>query len=326
MQNQNTRGALTTQASDVLHLDPVENNSSRPVSAFKKGMYREQYLHAATNGVWGHRGAGCGKAVIIKGDELQQQLRPVLCDRWTCALCGPRRAAWLKRELKAAQLQYELRFFWTLTIRTSTCTPTESDELVTAAWNKLEQRIKRKYGRFSFIWIREHTKKGYAHLHLLVSLDVDPGWLSASWLASTGGSWIVDVAPVDSSRAGDYLAKYCTQQAGDRELPEYAHLAGRRFFSKSRDVQFAPFRGTPERSRVLNEETGELVPTSPWHRQDVPYWDYLEMQERRGWIRKVERRIGTPFAVLERARPAQETREDILAYLDDVAAAATRGP
>lgn len=299
-------------------LDPEENNSSQPSRAFHKGMYREQYLHAATATPWGSFGSACGKSVLVAGGEERREIRPVLCDCWACALCGPRRAAWLKRELAAAQERYGLGYFSTLTIGTRTCSPAESDALITTAWDKLAQRITRKYGRFSYVWIREHTKKGMAHLHLLMSVAVDLSWLSEAWMECTGGSWIVDVQPVESSRAGDYVAKYCTQQGRDRARPEFEHLRGRRFFSKSRDVQFAPFRGDPPRVEVLDQETGEITATSRYSRLDVPYWAYREHLVKAGMSPIVERRLGVPFTILER-RPELEQAEKERSYLEEIA-------
>ncbi len=174
------------------------------------------------------------------------RIAPQLCDTWACKVCGPRRVAWLKRQLGAAVKRHELRQFWTLTIWTETCTPVESFELVTKAWHKLRTRLQQVHGRFSFVWTIEAMKRGYAHLHLLTSLPISRRELSDRWRQASGGSFIVDTQPIASAKASNYLAKYCVQQATLRQDPAWAQLAGKRMFSKSRDVQFEPFRTRSE--------------------------------------------------------------------------------
>lgn len=291
-------------------LDPLENNSRdwlsrppedtqvRPFEAPKlPGHYRRQYRAAARSSGWGRTGASCGQAVLVAESAGAIRVMPVLCDTWACLLCGTKRAAWLMVQIRLAQVRYQLDEFWTLTIRTSTCTAAESSALVKRSWNRLRTALNDRYGKFSYIWTLEHTKAGYAHLHLVTSLSVRSSELSALWLKASGGSWIVDVEPVRSDRASSYLAKYCTQQARQRVEPDYVHLKGTRFFSKSRDVEFDPFRPVGERVELLDQETGEVTAQSAYRRIDVPYWEAVELLKGQGRVAVVERVQGVPFAV-----------------------------
>ena len=288
-------------------LDPVENISnfsSGPCvelepPKYHKGMYREQYRAAARDGIWGKTGATCGTQVIeLWIEDVGLVVRPVLCDCWACKLCGPRKAAWLIREIKEAQEAYHLDFFVTLTIWTKTCTPEESFKLVKASWNRLRTNLVNQYGKFSFVWTVEQTKKGYAHLHLLMSLDVDPSKLSRKWQKASGGSWITKVEPVESERAGTYLAKYCSQQARQRAEPGNEHLVGQQFFNHSRDVQFGPFRVPSEHHEDLNTGTGEIKMVSDWVVRPFPYWEQLARHKKHGLIAHEEQVQGVPHAVL----------------------------
>lgn len=305
--------ALARAHAHARALDPVEIFCP-PLVGLHRGMFHEQYLAAARNGIWGRAGSSCGGTCLVRQRGVIVELIPALCGTWSCPLCGPKKAAWLKREIQAAQVRYALSQFWTLTIGTSSCTAEASSAVLKHGWHLLHRRLVRAFGPFSYLWTHELTKAGYGHLHLLCSLDLaaqapadagvrwsaisswlDPAkaaalgntpaawalaWLSQAWRECSGGSYIVDVAPVESASAGSYLAKYCTQQASLRALPGYEHLHSQRFFTKSRDVQFAPF--------LAPSEDGGWV---PWAR---PYWDAVGVLRSLGGVAPIQRVQGSP--------------------------------
>ena len=234
---------------------------------------------------------------------------PVLCGTWGCKLCGAMKAAWLKRELKLAQERYGLDHFWTLTVQTGGCTPAASSRLITAWWERLLRGLKKRHGRFSFVWILEHTKEGYAHLHLLVSCPAGRKEIKAMWIRISNGSYIVKVLPVTSGQAADYLAKYCSQQARDRVQPGMEHMRGRRFFSKSRDVEFAPFMTPGEHVEVLNQGTGEIHQVSTWTLCAAPYWTERRRLALEYGPPAVERVQGVPMAVFRESPGLSESFE-----------------
>lgn len=280
------------------HNSALQQPAEQPVKRYQKGMYHRQYLAAAKNGIWGTEGGRCGGQVIEQTimDVGLVQL-PVLCDRWACDLCGVRRAAWLIRELREAQERHQLNYFWTLTVRAGTCTMEESHTLIKGWWNRLRGRLTREYGKFSYVWIAESQKSGYAHLHLLLTMDMSGSKLSALWREVTGGSWVVDVQPVESERASQYLAKYCSQQARQRAEPGYEHLKNKQLFNHSRDIVFAPFRKPGETIPHTNLETGEVTERSVWTVWPIPYWSRREQHKRQGLTPKVEKVQGVPSVV-----------------------------
>ena len=202
-----------TRRAPIGRLDPVENicksltggeepcRAALPVGGeldqapptVGDGRHRRAYLQAARSEGWGQAGARCGQRTMVCAEGGTVRIAPQLCDTWACKVCGPRRVAWLKRQLGAAVERHGLDQFWTLTIWTETCTPVESFEVV--------------------------------------------------------------------AKASNYLAKYCVQQATLRQDPAWAQLAGKRMFSKSRDVQFEPFR-------TRSEDAG-----GAWEVWERPYWD-----------------------------------------------------
>jgi len=266
--------SVATRRAPTGRLDPVENICKSPVGEVRSlsaptvgmstvgdGRHRRAYLAAARSEGWGQAGARCGQRTMVCAEGGTVRIAPQLCDTWACKVCGPRRVAWLKRQLGQAVERHGLDQFWTLTIWTKTCTPVESFELVTKAWHKLRTRLQQLYGHFSFVWTIEATKRGYAHLHLLTSLPIARRELSDRWRQASGGSFVVDTQPIASAKASNYLAKYCVQQATLRQEPAWAQLAGKRMFSKSRDVVFEPFR-------TRSEDAG-----GAWEVWERPYWD-----------------------------------------------------
>jgi len=298
-------------------LDPVENistldhpewSSERPRP---RGYYHEEYLHAARRDGWGEPGSSCGAGVIVRRDGEQTTVRPILCDRWSCALCGPRRAAWLKRQITRTVEGEGLTHFWTLTLRRygdEALTPAESVaqfERIQACWNRarlaLSRRAKRAGIELKYVWVIETTKAGMPHLHLLTNYDPGRSVLSAVWMRATGDSWVTDDEPIrDEGNAANYIAKYCTEQATIRRQAAWADLRHKHNFGKSQNIAFEAFRAKAERTEV-DEQTGELV--TAWERIDVPYWTYVA--QLKGRLRPVvERVLGTPSIVLQNASQA----------------------
>ncbi len=203
-------------------LDPVENICKSPLGEEQAqaaprigdGRHRRAYLQAARSEGWGQAGARCGQRTMVCAEGGTVRIAPQLCDTWACKVCGPRRVAWLKRQLGAAVERHGLDQFWTLTIWTKTCTPVESFEVATRAWHKLRTRLQQVHGRFSFVWTIEATKQGYAHLHLLTSLPIiAPRALGP--LAPGVGRVVRRRYPADREHEGVQLPRQVLRAAGD---------------------------------------------------------------------------------------------------------------
>jgi hypothetical protein len=282
-------------------LDPDQNNSNQ--RRLLRGHYRRQYMEAARNGLWGTEAGTCGVRTMWRIEDGAYRIMPAVCARWTCLMCGPMKAAWLKRELNLARARHCLDYFWTLTIWTETMPAAWSDLAIAKFWNNLRTKLVKYYGRIAYVWIREHTQQGYAHLHLLCDLPIEQSDLSDLWKESSGGSYIVDAEPVESDQASDYLAKYCTQEATARAQPGMEHMRGRRLFSCSRGIKFAPFKAPGTRVEHLDEETGELTMRSAWRIMTVPYWSEHRRLVRAHGPPIIERIAGQPSATFDTSRP-----------------------
>lgn len=292
--------AGTTNAAHV-PLDPDKNFSHE--AGKLRGHYRQQYNNAARNGLWGTAAGTCGVRTMWRHEDGHTRIIPCLCCQWACSMCGVMRSAWLKREVNEARQREALVYFWTLTIWTETMPAQWSDKAISAFWNHLRRDLVRWFGPMAYVWLREHTKAGYAHLHLLTDMPITQADLSAMWEEVSGGSYIVNVAPVESEKVSDYLAKYCTQEATARATPEGAHLKGKRLFSTSRGVKFAPFRPPGAKVEVLNEGTGEVRMVSVWKITPVPYWNERARLAREHGPPTIERVIGQPGATFATSCP-----------------------
>jgi hypothetical protein len=260
-------------------LDSIENISTEVVPGALQARYRQSFLLPS----WGAARGQCGGITLVRVEGGRTYLRPAMCDRWGCASCGPRKAVWLRDNVRDSQPVYGLDFFCTTTVRTSSCTAAESYVFASQAWNRLRTGLRRDYGAFSFVKVVEPTKKGYAHHHLLTSLSLETGELSTRWLAATGTSWQVDVQSVASERAANYLAKYCAKQA-----PMLRQLLGEasprlNMYSKSRNVHFTDLR--------QSSEAGWMLYRRPW--KEVSRWSSSVLPV------SSSREVGMPAMTLE---------------------------
>jgi hypothetical protein len=214
---------------------------------------------------WGVEGASCGGCVAQKVEAEQITYVPVLCKRWSCDVCSFYRHAWLVRNLVAFVESCHFPVMWTLTLKTGTRTCAESFDDVTAAWDKLRKRLKRRYGAFRFVWVVETTQAGYAHLHVLVDGFLDHDVVRAAWRECTGDSDNVRFDAVRSKGVGSYIAKYVGKEVRQRRVNGVL-VANRHLFGKSADVHFDSFTGEGDGWEVLSVSWRE---NAAWLRQNA---------------------------------------------------------
>lgn len=322
-------------------LDPVEINSNghrpepggnpqlRPVlrdakqRVLERGHYRRQYRDHARVSSWGTEKQGCGCSVLVRLRDGHVEVRPVLCDTWGCPICGVRRAAWLKKHVQQSVWRYRLIRFWTLTVSTQGCTAAQSYRVVKAAWNRLHAVLRKHYGAFSYVWVRETTQRGYAHLHVLTSLTITQRELKNRWFSASRGSHQAKVEGVTDEGAANYLAKYVSQEATERRRAWTADGERDRNYGKSGDVRFPCFR-CGEEHPTARKEGGKVVHVPcprpddyvAWLRWAQPYKEAVELLERVARVERAEL-AGVPAAVL-----SADGIDDLVVTCEQVAAAA----
>ena len=253
-----------------------------------KGEKRAAYLLASGQNGWGQAGtSGCGSMSLLREDAGQVMVLPATCGCWRCALCGPRRAAWLTAQITRLVEAQTLNRFWTLTLRRKIDEPTEADvaaanKHLTASFNRFRLAAKRRWPEYAYLWAREHTVKRWPHLHMACNVNIDMDTLSAMWLKATGDSWIVDPKEDETIEHGSYFAKYVCDEAISSIRPRYA-----RAFSKSRAVKMDPFRPKSEHPQT-------------WRLSKRAYWATVTLRIEAGDVPARQKSAGTPWCILDR--------------------------
>jgi hypothetical protein len=275
-----------------------------------KGEKRERYLRAAGENGWGQDGtSGCGSMSLLREQDGQIMVLPASCGCWRCALCGPRRAAWLTAQIARLVDAQELQRFWTFSLIRKVENPTKDDVAranrhLGASFNRFRLAARRAYPAFQYVWSREHTEANWPHLHLITNLPLSRSKLSAMWFRATGDSWIVDAKPREIIHSGSYLAKYVCDEAISEVRPKYA-----RAFSKSRAIRMDPFR-----PKSKHPET--------WRMEKRAYWATVQLRIIMGDTVARQMTQGAPWCILTLAHddtPARRASIALAMALDDVA-------
>lgn len=150
---------------------------------------------------------------------------PYRCGEWDCACCGYRMKRNLLEEIdRVVEERPELSRMLTLTVDAKRFEREEAHRQIGEAWNRLRTYLQKVYGRFSYIWVREETEKGYPHLHVLVSRFLPQSDVREAW-SRTGMGEVVDIRRVEARDAGKYVAKYLAKDAM-AYLPSGTHRYG----------------------------------------------------------------------------------------------------
>ncbi len=150
----------------------------------------------------------CSEACLVNKGDRKERAITLYCKSWKCPICLPKRRNKLTRQAAAGM---GTRF---ITLTTKVGRPEDAD----AEARKQGQafRILIRYYRqqnpnedIAFFVVREATKQGWPHLHIIMRGPfVKQRWLSKIWARLTG-SFVVHIRKVDANRnAAKYLAKY----------------------------------------------------------------------------------------------------------------------
>ncbi len=116
-----------------------------------------------------------------------------------------------KSGLDMARRKGEFLAFLTLTSSLS------SNRKISYSWDVLRKRIYRKFGRVEYIWVREFTKSGLEHMHLIIRGPYIPqDWLSRNWEDIHGAKVVYIEAIWDFGKAVRYMVKYMTKEMEGR--------------------------------------------------------------------------------------------------------------
>jgi hypothetical protein len=149
---------------------------------------------------------------------------PIVCKRWDCVVCSARKLAKVRARLLTAMADKQWVAFLTLTF------PADVDSAT--AHRRLGSLIKWVRSidgqRVEYAAIKERTKRGRLHLHLLVLNWVWVDWasLSKAWEVRTG-AWSVDIQRIRAGkRAVAYVVKYLLKGLDTESLKRITYSAG----------------------------------------------------------------------------------------------------
>jgi hypothetical protein len=165
----------------------------------------------------------------------------LMCSSLRCTVCQKARLSAVRAHVSEIAEQHQLRQFVTLTLDPAKVGhPSRSDRYIRNCWRKMRVVLQRRFGEsVAFFAVLEFQKSGYAHLHVLISIQISRDWLSEAW-QSIGGGRIVDIRTVDVHRVSAYLTCYL---AGSKIIDTLMRLPLRaRIFSTSRGLSLKPRR------------------------------------------------------------------------------------
>lgn len=134
---------------------------------------------------------------------------PMLCGKYNCKYCGPRRVEMWRSLIELAEPE---RF---ITLTRVGQTLHEVGRVATT----LVQRLRRRKYQFEYCMTFEQHKNGYFHIHMLQKGDYIPQKVLSDCLRSAthGFSYVVDIRRCVPGTAG-YVTKYCTKVLAASEV------------------------------------------------------------------------------------------------------------
>lgn len=135
-------------------------------------------------------------------DEATGEVLPMLCGKYSCEYCGPRRVEAWRSIIELAEPE---RF---MTLSRVGLTLVEVGRVATV----LARRLRRLGFQFEYCTTFERHRNGYYHIHMLQKGDYIPQKLLSDCLrtATHGFSFVAHIAKCKPGTAG-YVTKYCTK-------------------------------------------------------------------------------------------------------------------
>lgn len=194
----------------------------------------------------------CRKFAVILMEELATgkvaSTYRVPCKSWACPKCAKKKADAYSRRAMAGLEKERVRFL-TLTIKPQTSLP-GALKLVSGGWNRLNNKIRRKYGKYKYFKVLEVQKgTGMPHLHVLVNIFIDKAWLNNAVIESGFGP-ICDIKAVSNGSVFNYIVKYLKKGINDDTFESaLLFIKGRRLsFSRG----FYPVPSSPNKYKIYN--------------------------------------------------------------------------
>ena len=184
----------------------------------------------------------CGKFSVVGALKCKPGMFGhvcLFCGSYRCNRCRNPKLRKVRSAIARIASERKLNKFATLTLDLKRIPHRmRTDRYLRECWRKMRVSLSRKFGEsVDYVGVLEFTKKGVAHLHLLLGRFIKQEWLSDAWSA-VGGGVVVDIRMVDVHRVTAYLSVYL---AGEKIKHTLKLLAVRaRIFTTSRSIRLWP--------------------------------------------------------------------------------------
>lgn len=143
-------------------------------------------------------------------------IHPVNCMSWTCPHCGKIKRWRLINRVRDGFSNSERVIAVTLTQKLGTT------QDIVENFYKLRDLLRKRKIKLKYFWVKEFTKAGERHLHVLIDTPIDQSELKKMWKTVTHGeSWVVWINETDIQSAGGYTTKYLTKSFQFEKFDKY---------------------------------------------------------------------------------------------------------
>lgn len=172
--------------------------------------------------------------LLHKTDGTQYYYKPSIRSIWVEKF----RQNYLKDRSKklAFRLQRGDLSFVTLTYWTELYSPEQVADRHKSDINRFIKSCRKQYGKISYSYVVEVTKKNYVHFHIFLSKQIPKNFIKKLWKSITG-SWRIDKVDItDPRKAANYVRKYVEKMdCGSLSKLEFMWNYIDRFFACSRN-------------------------------------------------------------------------------------------
>lgn len=174
------------------------------------------------------------------------KIYPLPCGKWKCPHCGKVKKG---RVLDRVKTGFETIGSDYARMMTLTLGPKAENKKIGKYWARFRQYILKNYGlKLSFFWVKEFTKKGKIHMHILVDQYVHISKIRKAWKYATyQTSHIVHITGAKNEgiyNPAGYMMKYITKTCDDERFGVHERRYG---FSRTPGFKPQPRDKTPNK-------------------------------------------------------------------------------
>lgn len=148
---------------------------------------------------------GTGSLLTIHPDTGERIVMPLRCKTWDCPKCSKTmKMRWIKRIQSARPTRW-----FTLTMKAElTGSTIDQFRTLQTAWKALVAIIRKRFGSFEYVCVRELQKRGAPHIHSAFrGAFIPQKWLSRTWVKLGGGPIVHIQAIQGDNRLASYITK-----------------------------------------------------------------------------------------------------------------------